>query len=216
MNQCVRLARPACVGNPDSLRSGRAVSLPGPGQTDFGHRGGFLLARATCGFLIASALRAVVQRARSGARGCELVRSVTIYALDAAPNTNDLTCDSPYPFQGTMMGGPNCSPLKAGRRQRLRTPGVVACSACIGIANAHPPAPPRNRSSMLRSAYPPGGDPPISLRPPKALVVVDSRQSGPPSDCDEPQTTHSPSAPFLHLGNWRRSRWLAQSMMLLA
>jgi len=71
-------------------------------------------------------LRAVVQRARSGARGCELVRSVTIYALDAAPNTNDLTCDSPYPSQGTMMGGPNCSPLKAGRRQRLRTPGVVA------------------------------------------------------------------------------------------
>jgi hypothetical protein len=38
--------------------------------------------------------------------------------------------------------------------------------------------PPRNRSSMLRSAYPPGGDPPISLRPPKALVVVDSRRAG--------------------------------------
>jgi hypothetical protein len=39
----------------------------------------------------------------------------------------------------------------------------------------------RNRSSMLRLAYPPGGTPSISLIPPKALVVVDSRQSGPPS-----------------------------------
>ena len=34
---------------------------------------------------------------------------------------------------------------------------------------------------MLRLAYPPGGTPSIYLIPPKALVVVDSRQSGPPS-----------------------------------
>src|SRR4029077_7086862 len=39
----------------------------------------------------------------------------------------------------------------------------------------------RNRSSVLLAAWPPGGTPQISLRPPKALVVVDSRQSGPPS-----------------------------------
>ena len=32
-----------------------------------------------------------------------------------------------------------------------------------------------------RPTPPEGGTPPISLRPPKALVVVDSRQSGPPS-----------------------------------
>jgi hypothetical protein len=42
---------------------------------------------------------------------------------------------------------------------------------------------------MLRLAYPPGGDPLDSLIP-QALVVVDSRQSGPPSctlDIADPQ-----------------------------
>ena len=46
---------------------------------------------------------------------------------------------------------------------------------------------------MLRSAYPPGGDPLDSLIP-QALVVVDSRQGGPPNFETEIATGSAPIA----------------------
>jgi hypothetical protein len=68
-----------------------------------------------------------------------------------------------------------------GRNIEIDTRWATAESgAKLGNAYTGQP-PPTNRSSMLRLAYPPGGTPSISLIPPKAFVVVDSRQSGPPS-----------------------------------
>jgi hypothetical protein len=63
-----------------------------------------------------------------------------------------------------------------GETPSQKTPDIGLTSIRVAkLGNAytgHPP--PRNRSSMLRSAYPPGGTPSISLIPPKALVVVDA------------------------------------------
>ena len=69
-------------------------------------------------------------------------------------------------------------------RQPLRTPPELV-TLQLGEPNSETPTPasPSPTKSVIYAALglPPGGTPSISLIPPKALVVVDNRQSGPPS-----------------------------------
>ena len=67
-------------------------------------------------------------------------------------------------------------------RQPLKTPPELV-TLQLGEPNSETPTPasppPRNRSSMLRLAYPPGGDPLDFPDTPLALVVVDVAELAP-------------------------------------
>src|SRR4029077_2768897 len=77
---------------------------------------------------------------------------------------------------------PPCARNRSDRLARLTATGLTSIRVAK-LGNAYTGQPPPHEIGHLCCARPtpPGGPPSISLRPPKALVVVDTRQSGPPS-----------------------------------